>query len=208
MGSIIPNMGVQETSSSALAEALFPAVMLRVLGLLFGQPDRVFQGAELTRLAASGDGAVHRVLTRLAESGLVSVTRVGNQKHYRANQASPIFEELRGLIVKTVGLKAPLQAALAPFASRVKAAFVYGSLAKGTDTAKSDVDLMIIGERLDYPEIYTALQAAEAVLNRPVNPTIYNGKEFKKRKRAKNAFLERVLAQPKLWVIGSDDALN
>jgi len=201
-------MGTQEISSSALAEALFPNVLLRVLGLLFGQPDRTFQGAELIRLAASGDGAVHRVLTRLADSGLVTVTRVGNQKHYRANQASPIFEELRGLIVKTVGLKVPLQAALAPFANRVKAAFVYGSLAKGTDTAKSDVDLMIIGQRLDYPDLYAALQGAEAVLHRPVNPTIYTMQEFNKRKKSENAFIERVLAQPRLWVIGSDRVLG
>ena len=195
-------------AQTALAEALFPSVMLRVLGLLFGQPDRSYQGAELIRLANSGDGAVHRVLTRLAESGLVSVTRVGNQKYYRANPESPIFAELRGLIVKTVGLTAPLQAALAPFADRIKAAFVYGSLAKGTDTAKSDVDLMIIGDRLNYPELYTALQSAETVLGRSVNPTIYSRKELEKRKRAGNAFLERVLAQPQLWVIGSDDAID
>lgn len=199
-------MGTQAIAQTALAEALFPTVMLRVLGLLFGQPDRSYRGGELIRLAASGDGAVHRVLTRLAESGLVSVTRVGNQKHYRANPDSPIFEELRGLIVKTVGLTVPLQAALAPFADRIRAAFVYGSLAKGTDTAKSDVDLMIIGDRLDYPALYRALQSAEATLGRPVNPTIYGIKEFNQRKR-KEGFVERVLSQPRLWVIGSDHAL-
>ena len=197
-------MGMTATANTALAQALFSTVQLRVLGLLFGQPDRSFQGAELIRLARSGDGAVHRVLTRLAESGLVTVTRIGNQKHYRANAESPIFGELHGLIVKTVGLTAPLQKALAPFADRIMGAFVYGSIAKGTDTAKSDVDLMIIGEGLDYSQVYTALQAAERALHRSVNPTIYNRKEFRKRKRAGNAFLERVLAQPKLWVIGSD----
>lgn len=183
-------------------------MQLRVLGLLFGQPDRSYQGAELIRLARSGDGAVHRILTRLAESGLVTVTRIGNQKHYRANAASPIFGELRGLITKTVGMARPLQAALAPFADRIRGAFVYGSVAKGTDTARSDVDLMIIGDRLDYAGLYAALQGAEAALHRPVNPTIYSTKEFARRKRTGNAFLERVLNQPRLWVIGSDHAVD
>ena len=201
-------MGSQAIADSALAQALFSTVQLRVLGLLFGQPERSYQGAELIRLARSGDGAVHRVLTRLAESGLVTVTRVGNQKYYQANAASPIYEELHGLIVKTVGLAAPLQTALAPFADRIAAAFVYGSLAKGTDTAASDIDLMIVGDELDYPQVYTALQGAEAALHRTVNPTIYSMKEFRKRKRAGNSFLERVLAQPRLWVIGSDDGID
>ncbi len=200
-------MGSEAITNTALAKALFSTVQLRVLGLLFGQPERSYQGAELIRLARSGDGAVHRVLTRLAESGLVTVTRVGSQKFYQANADSPIFPELRGLIVKTVGMTAPLQAALSPFADRISAAFVYGSMAKGTDTAKSDVDLMIVGDGLDYPDLYTALQGAEAVLHRPVNPTIYAVKEFSKRKRAGNSFLQRVLDQPRLWVIGSDDAL-
>lgn len=200
-------MGSEAIANTALAQALFSTVQLRVLGLLFGQPERSYQGAELIRLARSGDGAVHRVLTRLAESGLVTATRVGNQKFYQANADSPIFPELRGLIVKTVGMTVPLQAALAPFADRISAAFVYGSMAKGTDTAKSDVDLMIVGDGLDYPNLYTALQGAEAVLHRPVNPTIYAVKEFSKRKRAGNSFLQRVLDQPRLWVIGSDDAL-
>jgi predicted nucleotidyltransferase len=200
-------MGIQTPSPSALAEALFSTVQLRVLGLLFGQPDRSFQGAELIRLVAGGDGAVHRVLTRLAQSGLVSVTRIGNQKHYRANRESPIFEELHGLIIKTVGLAGPLQLALAPFARRITAAFVYGSLARGGDTARSDVDLMIIGDALNYTEVYQALQEAERVLHRPVNPTIYAPREFRKRRQARNAFLERVLAGPRVWLIGSDDAL-
>lgn len=200
-------MGSEAIANTALAQALFSTVQLRVLGLLFGQPERSYQGAELIRLARSGDGAVHRVLTRLAESGLVTVTRVGSQKFYQANADSPIFPELRGLIVKTVGMTAPLQAALAPFADRISAAFVYGSLARGTDTAKSDVDLMIVGDGLDYSGLYTALQGAEAALHRPVNPTIYAVKEFGKRKRAGNTFLQRVLDQPRLWVIGSDDAI-
>jgi predicted nucleotidyltransferase len=207
LGTTIPNMGIEPGSRSALAEALFSTVQLRVLGLLFGQPDRSFQGAELIRLARSGAGAVHRVLTRLAATGLVSVTPSGNQKHYRANEMSPIFTELHGLIVKTVGLAAPLQAALAPFADQISGAFVYGSVAKGSESTRSDIDLMIIGDGLDYAALYQALQPAEATLGRVVNPTIYGVKEFNRRKRTEG-FVERVLHQPKLWVIGSDHAIT
>ena len=100
--------------TSGLGGALFTPVQQRVLGLLFGQPDRRFQSAELIRLAGSGTGAAHRRGTRLAEAGLVTVERIGNQKHYQANREGPIFEELHGLIVKTFGLVAPLRAALGP----------------------------------------------------------------------------------------------
>ena len=118
----------------------------RVLGLLYGQPQRRFQSAELIRLAGSGTGAAHRLLTRLADAGLVTVSRSGNQKHYQANRHSPIFSELHRLVVKTVGVVGPLRRALAPFAKRIAAAFVYGSVAKGADTAKSDIDVMVISD--------------------------------------------------------------
>ena len=208
MGSILPDMGITLETATGLAQALFSKVEQRVLGLLFGQPDRSFQGAELIRLARSGDGAVHRVLTRLAKSGLVTVTPIGNQKHYRANPKSPIFHELHGIIVKTVGLAAPLQAALAPFARTIEAAFVFGSMAKGTDSAKSDIDLMLIADELTYSDLFSALQSAEATLGRPVNPTIYSREELRTRRAGEDPFLQRVLSQPKVWLIGSEHALT
>ena len=173
-GTILPKMGTSSSAppTSGLADALFTPVQQRVLGLLFGQPGRRFQSAELIQLAESGTGAAHRQLQRLADSGLITVTRVGNQKHYQANTESPIFAELRGLIVKTVGIVDPLRKALEPLAGQIFAAFVYGSVAKGTDTAKSDIDLMVVSDSLHYPELYEALQSAEAALSRPVNPTV------------------------------------
>src|SRR6185503_3535612 len=100
-------------TTSAVASALFTPVQQRVLGLLFGQPDRTFQSAELIRLAKGGTGAAHRQLARLEAAGLLTVTRTGNQKHYQARHDSPVFPELHGLVVKTVGLTEPLRAALA-----------------------------------------------------------------------------------------------
>lgn len=195
-------------SHPGLAESLFTRVQQRVLGLLFGQPGRKFQGAELIRLAASGTGAVHRELKRLSGSGLITESSVGNQRFYQANHRSPVFNELRGLVRKTVGVQAPLAEALAPLAKRIRAAFVYGSLAKGKETARSDVDLMVVGTRLDYPDLYLTLQHAERLLGRPISPHLMTHPEWRKKLADRNHFVAKVNQQPKLFVIGSDDDLK
>ena len=126
----------------SIADALFTKVQQRVLGILFGSTDRSFYGKEIIALAGSGSGAVQRELSRLQAAGLVRVTRVGRQKHFQANPEAPVFAELRALVRKTSGLADVLRTALAPVASAVDAAFVYGSIAKGEDRATSDVDVM------------------------------------------------------------------
>lgn len=206
-GIIIPNMGMIHPPAAGLADALFSRVQQRVLAILFGQPDRDFQGAELIRLAGSGTGAVHRELTRLAASGLVSVSRTGRQKYYRANRDSPIFGELHRLVLKTAGLAGPLWEALAPFAGRIRAAFVYGSVAKATDTAKSDIDLMVLTDKLAYADIYKALQSAEAVLHRPVNPNLMSLRDWKRKRGQDGSFVAKIARQPKIFVLGSEDDL-
>jgi predicted nucleotidyltransferase len=191
-----------------LADALFTPVQQRVLGLLFGQPERRFQSAELIRLAHGGTGAVHRQLERLADSGLVTVTRTGNQKHYQARGDSPVFGELHGLVVKTVGLVEPIRRALAPLASRVRVAFVFGSVAKKTETVVSDVDLLVLSESLSHANLFEALQTAETVLARPVNPTVVTPAEWRLRRAEPDSFVSRIVTQPRIFVIGSDDDLR
>ena len=204
----VPVMGTKAVSASlGLAGALFSPVQQRVLGLLFGQPGRRFQSAELIRLAQSGTGAVHRQLGRLEKSGWVKVTRVGNQKYYQANADCPAFTELQGLIAKTVGLVEPLRRVLEPLADEIEAAFIYGSMAKSSDTADSDIDLFVVSERLGYLELFAALQSAEAVLARSVNPNVMTPREWRARRREKGSFVARIAAQPHLFVIGSDDDL-
>jgi len=193
---------------TALADVLFTPVQQRVLGLLFGQPERRFQSAELIRLAGAGTGAVHRLLTRLAATGLLQVEAVGNQKFYRANERAPVYAELVGLVRKTVGLAGPLQAALAPLADRITAAFVYGSVAKGADRATSDIDLMVIADDLDYAALTTALAAAEESLARPVNPNLMTRREWRRKRSEADSFAARIAAQPKVFVIGTDDDLD
>jgi predicted nucleotidyltransferase len=191
-----------------LAAALFTPVQQRVLGLLFGQPERRFQSAELIRLAGSGTGAVHRQLQRLAAAGLLTVTRDGHQKYYQARRGSPIFPELHGLIVKTVAIVEPLRAALEPLAESIELAFVYGSVAKGTDRAGSDLDLLLVSDGVSYPEIFEALQAAERALARPVHPTVVARAEWRRKRSAQDSFVRRISGQPRLFVIGGDDALG
>ncbi len=209
-GMIVPVMGKQAANQvvppapTGLADVLFTPVQQRVLGLLFGQPQRRFQSGELIRLAGSGTGSVHRLLTRLAAAGLVSTERVGNQKHYQANAGSPVFAELAGLVRKTVGLAAPLQAALAPLAGQIAAAFVYGSIARGEERAGSDIDLMVVSDALDYPRLYAALQPAETALARPVSPSLMTRDEWRRKRAQVDSFAARIAAQPRLFVIGSE----
>jgi predicted nucleotidyltransferase len=186
---------------------LFAKVQQRVLGVLFGNPGRSFYANEVIGLARSGTGAVQRELARLEASGLVRVTRLGKQKHYQANPGSPIFNEVRALVLKTVALTDVLRPALAPVSQSIRAAFIYGSIAKGEDTASSDIDLMVVSDRLAYADLFAALEKASTELGRKIAPTIYSSKEFTARVKQGNAFVKRVLAQPKLWLIGNDSDL-
>jgi predicted nucleotidyltransferase len=204
-------MGRDDTvqrATSAIASALFTPVQQRVLGLLFSQPDRRFQSAELIRLARGGTGAVHRQLQRLADAGLVTVSREGNQKYYAARRDSPVFGELHGLIVKTVGIVEPLRAALQPVAKHIEIAFVYGSVATGNERAESDVDLLVVSDSLTYPEVYEALQEVEHVLARTVNPTVMTTKEWRRKRGGADSFARRIATQSKLFVIGDEHAVG
>jgi predicted nucleotidyltransferase len=200
-------MGRKPKRNTGLAGTLFSRVQLRVLALLFGQPDRAFHASEIIRLAGSGSGAVQRELEKLANSGILLVTESANRKLYQTNRQSPIFDELHGLIAKTVGLVEPLRDALKPFAESIDVAFVYGSVARGRDTAKSDIDLMIVGRELAYSPVYAALQKAEKVLRRPVNPNLMTPAEWKRKRADKGSFVSKIVQQPKLFVIGSEDEL-
>jgi predicted nucleotidyltransferase len=195
-------------AKGGLASALFTATQQRVLGVLFGQPERDFYGNELISLSAGGAGAIHRELKRLAQAELVTVTKVGNQKHYRANPESPIFRELCDIVLKTVGLADPLRKALNKIAGQIDAAFIYGSVAKRSDTARSDIDVMVISDTLSYADLFDALETSATVIGRSVNPTVYTRKEWAKRVAEKNSFVVRVLAQSKIWLMGDSRVIG
>ena len=195
----------------SLPDALFSKVRQRVLAVLFGTPDRSFYANEVIALARSGTGAVQRELASLAAAGLLTIRKQGNQKHYQANASAPVFAELRGLVLKTMGLADVMLAALVPLAEQIDAAFVYGSVAKQQDTARSDIDVLIVSSNLanlSYADVFSALEAASATLGRTINPTLYTRAEFTKRLANNNAFVARVLQQPKIWLIGNEDQLH
>lgn len=191
-----------------MADALFPKGRQRVLAVLFGNPDRSFYANEVIALAQSGTGSVQRELAALSEAGLLTVTKQGNQKHYQANAASPVFAELRGLVIKTSGLADVLRAALAPLAPKIDAAFVYGSVAKQQDSAHSDIDVMVVSPELDYADVFGALENATVSLGRKINPTLYTPADIARRIARDNAFVTRVWQQPKIWLIGHEDPLH
>ena len=220
MGSNMPKMGIKVPAtgrpkragrrgrSEGLADALFSNTQQRVLGLLFGQPERSFYATELIDRTGGGSGAIQRELARLEASGLVTVRRLGSQKHYQANPESPLYKELIGIASKTVGLAGPLREALGSLAPRIVAAFVYGSVAKRHDTSRSDIDLMVVSDKVTYADVFGGLESAGARLGRTVNPTVYSRKELARRVRDGNAFVKRVLEQPKVWVIGTEHELG
>lgn len=213
MGTIVPIMRTitQSTKTrpvTGLGDALFSGTQQRVLGLLFGNPGRSYYARELIRLAAGGAGAVQRELERLSQSGLVTVRRVGNQKHFQANPSSPVFDDLCAIARKTFALADPLREALKPLASRIEAAFVYGSVARREDTAVSDIDLMVIADKLSYGELLAALEPLGEVIGRRVNPTAMSRREWTKRLQGRSGFALRVMAQPRIWLIGSEDGLR
>jgi predicted nucleotidyltransferase len=193
---------------SGISDALFSRTQQRVFSLVFGQPERAFATSELIALAGSGSGAVQRELQRLVDSGLVVVATSGRQKRYQANPASPIFHELRAIVDKTAGVPGRLRAALAPLEDRIQLALLYGSVAKQTDTASSDIDVLVVSDVLALEDVFGALQHAERDLGRRVSPTLYTSDEFRRRRRSGHPFLTRVLAGQHVILFGSEHAIT
>lgn len=181
-------------AATSLADAFFTTTQQRVLGLLFGQPSRSFYVSELIRLTGSGSGAVQREMKRLTSSGAVTAKLVGRQKHYQANPDNPVFKEVCEMVRKTVGMVEPVREALASLAERISLALVYGSVAKGTDTAASDIDLLVVADDLTLETLFAALAPVESKLGRRVSPVLYTRLEFRSRRASGNPFLARVLA--------------
>ena len=199
-------MSENRPATSGLASALFSATQQRVLSLLFGQPNRSFYTSELIKLVGSGSGAVQRELKRLEDSNLITMTRIGNQKHYKANHESPIFNELTGIITKTLGVNHEIQNVLSKF-KHIKIAFIYGSIAKSSDKGTSDIDLLIVSDTLKLHPLHNALEKASKRIGRKINPTIYSQVEYEMRLANESPFLMNILNGPVMYIIGNDDKL-
>ncbi|HWO25994.1 MAG TPA: nucleotidyltransferase domain-containing protein [Kofleriaceae bacterium] len=214
MGKRVPKLGRAARARPDASEprigiidALFSSTQQRVLSLLYGQPDRRFTVSELIALARSGSGAVQRELARLRRAELVTSETSGGRVYVQANAGSPIFGELCSLMDKTLGIPRALAAALEPVADRVSVALLYGSVAKGSDTASSDIDVLLVSDRLSLEEVFARLGPVEARLGRRISPTIYTSEEFLRRRREHHPFLTRVLEGKHHILIGSVDAV-
>lgn len=192
---------------AAVEPSLFGSTRRAILALLFGRPDMQFHLRDLVRLTGVGQGAAHRELRQLHGLGIVTRRQLGNLTLYGLNRASPIYAELRSLILKTTGAPAVLGKALEPLAARIDVAFIYGSVARGAETSASDLDLMLVGD-LTLDEVVPLLLDAQQDLGREINPTILTATQMEDRLRRGDGFVRRVMEAPKLFVLGGDDELG
>ena len=191
--------------SNSIGNVLFTKTQQKVLGLLFGKPDQSFYLNEITKLSQMGRGTIKRELERMEAAGIVVKNRIGNQNHYQANPECPVYSELMGIARKTFGVADVIKTALNSILDEVALAFIYGSVAKGEDTAKSDIDLLIVSNELTYSEVMERLLDSETSIGRPINPTIYNVDQIEKKLKQDNAFVSRVMEQPKIWIKEDED---
>jgi len=191
----------------SIASALFGKTQQAVLGLLFGQPERSFYLRELVAAAGGGTSQVQRELAVLTAAGLVTREPRGNQVWFSANPASPVFGELKSLIAKTAGIADVVCDALQPFARQIVAAFIYGSVARGEHDAGSDVDVLVVGS-VAPSKLAPVQLALRERLGRPVRAVVYLAAEFREHARSHEHFLANVMQQPKIWLLGSSEALQ
>jgi len=198
---------VKETSAT-VANLLFPAQYRRkALALLLLRPDEQLHAREIARLTGSAAGAMAKELDQLQRAGLLDRTRLGNQARYSANRQHPVFPELSALLKKTVGLGDVLSAALAPLADRIHVAFVFGSMARSTEHAGSDVDVAVIGQ-VDFAAVIEALLPAQEVIHREINPKVFAPDEWRDRRASGSTFVKELIDKPKLFVIGGQHELD
>ena len=189
------------------AALLFGAYRRDVLALLLLHPEASTHVREIARAIGKAPGTLLRELNALAAAGVLVRKPLGNQVHFQANPACPIYEDLRNILKKTVGVADVLREAIAPLGPKIRAAFVYGSVARGEERPGSDLDLMVVGEAR-FADVVAALAPAQEALRREVNPNVYPALEFGKKLAARDPFLGRVLTERKIFIIGGEDDLG
>lgn len=187
-----------------LADFLFGPFRTRVLSALLLHPDASWHVRELARKLDVLPGSMNRELIKLAEAGILSRHRIGNQIHYRANRECPIFAELSGLLRKTSGIAKVLATALQPIADHIQCALVFGSVARGEENAHSDVDVLVLGDA-GFADVVEVLHLAQDEIQREINPVVYRTDDFRAKLASNNTWAREVVEKPKLFLIGSPD---
>lgn len=190
-----------------LSSLLFSDYRRRVLGLLLLHPDTTYHVRELARLTGTSAGTLHKELTKLTAGGVLRRQEVGNQVRYSADRDCPVFEELASILRKTSGLVDVLVEALSSVENDIVLAFVFGSVARGEQQSNSDVDVMLVGN-LGFADAVSVLHPVQATLQREINPVVYSLEEFRRRAASHDSFIQEVLSQPKLFVVGDENELG
>lgn len=188
-------------------DALFPRTRRDILAATYGQPGRWWYLSELAEHLHTTPSSLQRELRSLVSSGILRRRRDGKRIYFQAESESPIFDELRSIITKTLGVADALKTALAKFGDRVACAFLYGSVAQRQEHTLSDVDLMVIGSA-GLAELSPPLRALEKKFKREVNVTCYSTEEFRKKVEAQNHFVMNVLGKEKVFVKGDKNELE
>ena len=192
---------------SPLSSILFSDYRSRVLGLLLLHPERTYYLREIARITGTVPGTLKRELDKLLEVGLLTVKKVGNQNHYRANQDCPVYVDLANVLRKTSGINDVIMNAILPLSENLQNVFIYGSMASGKENIKSDIDLMLIGD-INYKEVVHLLHPLQEQLGREINPKILSVKEWGKLIKDNGAFVQDVMNKPKLFIIGNEQQLH
>lgn len=192
---------------SQLSDALFTKTQQRVLGLLYGQPQRSFYTNEILRLSGMGVATIKRELDSLLAVGVLQMTKVGNQHHYQANPECVVYAELIGIVKKTVGLVDVIREILLPLSADIGWAFVFGSIASGKENVASDIDLMIIGD-LSYADAVAALYPVQQMLGREINPKIFSLQDWRQTLKSNDVFAREVMEKPRMDVVGGMDEIG
>jgi predicted nucleotidyltransferase len=188
-------------------DALLPKTRQGILAATLVQAEKAWYVSELARRLGVPASSLQRELHNLSEVGILKTHRQGRMVYYQANTDSPVFPDLRGLLVKTAGLVDVLAHALKPLAAKLRTAFIYGSIASGSEQGDSDIDLMIVGQ-VSPAELALPLRRARALLGREINPTVYTLAEFDKKRVANDPFLKQVLDELKLFVLRNNNELG
>jgi predicted nucleotidyltransferase len=188
-----------------LAELLSSRARAEIFRLLFSGTGEELHVREIERRSGLNDSTLRQELRKLVRLDLVQSRRDSNRVYYRAKTESPLYPEIRNLVLKTSGLSDVLKSALTD--KRIRGAFVFGSIARGEEKAGSDVDLMVIGQ-LGLRDLSRLLSGIEEKIGREVNPHVLREEEFQKRIRAKEHFVSSVMEAPKLFIIGSQRELE
>jgi len=192
---------------SPIIDALFPEIRGKILAATLMRPEKSWYLSELSTFLETRPSSLQREVDALSKVGILEQSRDGRRVYLKPNALSPVFTDLKNLFAKTTGLVPVLREALEALGQHIKVAFLYGSIARSEEVSESDVDLMVIGEA-GLSEMVPALKRAEAILGRPINPTIYSMEEFRRKARAQDHFLSTVLGGTRQFMKGNDRELE